>query len=526
MDPLRAELAERSPCEAASCPSWGHCASWLKAHGHAAIGQWLELALAGLRRADDRERLLAVIERVLSAQDPMVRQLWEGGLGWSHWFGPFVLAYVGPASPDSITLRAALGPLGMLLADDRMWIAGEHERLPELERGVPWLLTQTLPGAQQAIHAHLLHELRARFGDRAHEGHDLRWVWERGFISVRVPPPELPEGRAIVSCDTLETLRALNWDRVRELEGLVVVGPPELLARWPDEGHREPCLGPRPSFARRYEQLAAANPRLIGQLRAELEARPIMQAHTCPSWPVYLDWLLEQGDELLAEWLRPELAGDEQFVPFRTFLGTGELAPVRPNEARRLGELAHGAHALWLGPFMTAYVGPHFANGLGADELQAMLGASATFLPRTRVYTDFDQQWIDRALTPRDRPVLAPTPPYSTRLFSELLMAAHRERESGGLAYPMRVANPGNRLDPRPQRSFATNIGPIAADSEATAVVCLDTELDLQRQVKLWDHLQTFEHLVLLGTAELLARWPHAGEWIEPWRGGFGSESR
>ena len=85
----------------------------------------------------------------------------------------------------------------------------------------------------------------------------------------------------------------------------------------------------------------------------------------------------------------------------------------------------------------------------------------------------------------------------------------------------MRVAEPGKRLDHRPQRSFATNIGPIAADSETTAVVCLDTELDLERQVRHWDHLLTFEHLILLGTPELLARWPHGGEWIEPWRAGF-----
>jgi hypothetical protein len=524
MEQLRAELAERSPCEAASCPSWRRCASWLKDHGHAEIAQWLELAVAGCKRAGDRERLLAVVERVLRAHADMARQLWEGRLGWSLWFGPFVLAYVGPAAPDSTTLRAALGPLGMLLSEDRMWIAGEGDRLPELERGVPWLLTQTLPGAHEPTCALLLHELRACYGERAHEGEALRWVWRHGgMFNYRTPPPGLPKGRAILSCETAATLNALHWDRVRELEGLVVVGPPELLARWPDEGRRAPCFAPAPSFARRYEQLAAPHPGLIGQLRAELLARPIMQARTCPSWPVYLDWLLEQGEELFAEWLRNALAADEseQLLEFRDWLGKGELAPLRPSEVTHLGELPYTIQAIWFGPFMIVYVGPHFANGLGADELQAMLGRSATFLPRSRVYTNYDREWIERALVPRDLPVLAPTPPYSTRLFSELLMEAHGERAGSGPARRMRVARPGEQLDYRPRRVVATNIGPIAADSETTAVVCLENDYDLQRQIGRWDHLQSFERLILLGSPEMLARWPHPGEWIEPWRAEF-----
>src|SRR5690606_10998953 len=106
-------------------------------------------------------------------------------------------------------------------------------------------------------------------------------------------------------------------DRVRELEAVAVVGPPELLSRWPDPGRVEPCFAPLPSFDRRYQQLGAAHPELLAQLRAELDERPIDEAHGCPSWPVYRDWLLDQGEELLAEWLRLDLDSRQTGKPVR-----------------------------------------------------------------------------------------------------------------------------------------------------------------------------------------------------------------
>ncbi|HVI02852.1 MAG TPA: hypothetical protein VM869_29335, partial [Enhygromyxa sp.] len=394
MDPLRTELAERSPCEAASCPSWPAFGSWLQANDHAELGEWLARTLAGPRRKGDRQQLRALAGRVLAARGGVVEQLWRGELGWSLWFGPFVLAYVGPSSPDLPGLRAALGPHGMLLTDDRVWIDGDVDRwrLVDLEPGVPLLLQRTLPGAQQAICDRLLVELREQVGNHALDGRALQWRGRGVFRSIDIDT--LPEGaRAVVSCGSGETLHSLYWEAVRALEAVAVVGPPELLSRWPEPGRTQPCFTPLPSFERRHQQLAAPRPDLVGQLRAELEQRSLDQAHTCPSWVVHCDWLLEQGEELLAEWLRVEIealaAGDPLRSRERRKFTTA-FAPVRPSEAaalRRLwGEDAEGARAraIWLGPFMLAYIDPQLLDGIGADELQAILGRHATFLPRTR----------------------------------------------------------------------------------------------------------------------------------------------
>ncbi|HVI00564.1 MAG TPA: hypothetical protein VM869_17725, partial [Enhygromyxa sp.] len=165
---------------------------------------------------------------------------------------------------------------------------------------------------------------------------------------------------------------------------------------------------------------------------------------------------------------------------------------------------------------MLAYIDPQLLDGIGADELQAILGRHATFLPRTRVYTQIDRPWIERAMTPRGRPVLAPTPP-ATELFGMTVLELHEDdHQRDELAMRVRVATPGTAMREHREREFATNIGPIAADDEATAVLCCETVADVQRHAKLWSHLQTFEHLVLLGTPEVLAHWPHAGEWIDP----------
>lgn len=515
MEELRAELAERSPCEASSCPSWPRCVSWLQANGHAEIGEWLALALAGLRRAGDHERLLAVIERVLAAHvevqpdvdqggRPVVRRiaerLWRGELGWSLWFGPFVIAYIGPAFPTATELRAALGPLGMLLADDRVWIEDQGKRRFEiqrgvaLQRGVPLLLVQTLPGAQEPICSYLQHE---RTGGRA---------------------------------------RTSRWDRtegVGQLGGSIVVGPPEALPRQFDEGHRAPWFAPLPSFERRYQQLAAAQPSLIGRLRSELDSRPIAQAHTCPSWPVYLDWLLDRGDELFAEWLRLDLAahtGDEQaaaaVAKFSESLDQSALALVRHRGVMTLsmlwpaGRRFVGDRTTWFGPFMISYFDPPLASSLGADELQAILGRHASFLPRARIFLELDQAWLEQASVARAVPTLAPTPPRATEQLAHLLADRAPQRRPAGR---MRIAKPGTRIEARPQRTLATNVGRIAANHEAVALLCCETEVDVWRHAGLWNHLQTFEHVIVLGTPELLARWPHAGEWIEPWGAGLSS---
>jgi hypothetical protein len=503
--------------------------SWLEAEGHAEIAEWLQLTLAGARRKGDRQRLRRLVAQVLTLRDAVVEQLWRGELGWSLWFGPFLLAYVGPASPDLAALRDALGPHGMLLTDQRAWIDGDadHWRLVDLEPGVPLLLVRTLPGAQQPICAQLLHELREQVGDRAHDGRELEW---RGRGFWRILPAELHDGRAIVSLGSGETLRSLHWGRVSGLEAVAVVGPPELLSRWPDGGRLQPCFAPLPAFERRYQQLGSPHPKLFGQVRAELDERPIDQAHTCPSWLVYRDWLLDQGEELLAEWLRLELESREAGEPMRPRDRqklTHALAPVRPTEAAALRRLwgeqdAEGARArsIWLGPFMLAYIDPQVLDGLGADELQAILGRHAIFLARTRVYTTLDRHWIERAMSPHGRPVLAPTPPNSTELFSMLLLESHQDEDNdngNALAQRVRVAAPGMQMEEYPERSFATNVGPIAADSEAIAVLCCETEADVRRHAALWQHLQTFEHVVLLGAPDVLARWPHPGEWIEPW---------
>jgi hypothetical protein len=525
MDQLRAELAERSPCEASSCPSWARCVTWLRANDHAQMAEWLELTLTGPRREGDRQRLRAAA-RVLAARDPMVEQLWRGELGWSLWFGPFVLAYVGPKSPDLPRLREVLGPHAMLLTDERAWIDGDVDRwrLVDLQPGVPLLLARTLPGAQQPICERLLHELREQVGNHALDGRALQWRGRGFWRSIDIGT--LPEGgRAVVSCGSGESLRAMHWEAVRALEAVAVVGPPELLSRWPQPGRTQPCFTPLPSFERRYQQLAAARPDLFAQLRAELDERSIEQAHTCPSWTVYGDWLLEQGEELHAEWLRAELASGEPLRPSERRKFTNALAPVRPSEAaalRRLwGEEAEGARArsIWLGPYMLSYCDPQLLDGIGADELQAILGRHAAFLPRARVHTRIDRQWIDRAMSSRGKPTLAPTPPRSTELLGMVLLELHEGDDDGRgeLAMRVRVATPGSVMEAQPEREFATNIGPIAADREATAVICCETEADVRRHAKLWSHLQTFEHVVLLGTPEVLAHWPHAGEWIEPW---------
>src|SRR5690606_28670862 len=126
-----------------------------------------------------------------------------------------------------------------------------------------------------------------------------------------------------------------------------------------------------------------------------------------------------------------------------------------------------------------------------------------------------DQRWIEQALTPRRVPVLAPTPMAATSIFGRVLLDLHEDDRQ--LARRIRMAAPWMTLEVQAERSIATNIGPIAADREATAVLCCETDDDVRRHARLWDHLQTFEHLVLLGTAEVLARWPHPGEWIDPW---------
>lgn len=531
IEQLRAELAERSPCEADECHGWQRCARWLRDQD-AELAEWLELTLTGSRREGDRGRLRAVIERALKSRDPLVERLWRGELGWSLWFGPFVLAYVGPPTLSLTRLRDALGLHGELLADERAWVHGDpdRERVAALERGVPLLLTNTLPGAQQRIYADLLVELRMRFGEQAYEGQALQ---QRGRGPWRVAPEPLPEGRAVVSLATGETLLALDWERVRELDGVAVVGPPELLSRWPDPGRREPCFAPLPSFERRYQQLGAQHPALFGQLRAELDERPLAEAHTCPSWPVYRDWLLDQGEALLAEWLRLDLDQRHGGKPVRARQLTrlaDALAPLRPPAAAMLRTLwsgrdndTHGARSMWLGPFMLAYVDPQLLGGIGADELQASLGRHATFLPRARVYTDLDRRWLEQAMTPRGVPVLAPTPPGATSIFGMTLRELHDDDDERGLARRVRMALPGSVMEESAERAFATNIGPIAADHEAIAVICCETHDDVRRHAERWHHLQTFEHVVLLGTAEVLARWPHPGERIDPWRAGAAS---
>ena len=187
IEQLQAELAERSPCEASGCRSWQRCVGWLRDQGDTELAEWLELTLEGPRRKGDRGRLRALIERRLVSRDPVVRQLWRGELGWSLWYGPFILAYVGPASPELGRLREALGLHGTLLTDPRAWLEGDvdHWRLAELEPGVPLLLVRTLPGAQQPVCAQLLGELREQVGERAHDGRELEY---RGRGSWRVLP--------------------------------------------------------------------------------------------------------------------------------------------------------------------------------------------------------------------------------------------------------------------------------------------------------------------------------------------------
>jgi hypothetical protein len=308
-----------------------------------------------------------------------------------------------------------------------------------------------------------------------------------------------------------------------------VVGPPELLSRWPEPGRTQPAFTPLPSFERRYQQLAAPQPELFRTLRGELDERSSELAHTCPSWVVFGDWLLERGEELLAEWLRVELYALDSGEPLRQRVRRkfwDACAPVRPTEAaalRRLwGEDAKGAQArsIWLGPFMLEYRDPQVLDGIGADELQAILGRHAAFLPRARVHTRIDRQWIDRAMSMRGKPALAPTP-RSTELFGMVLLELREDRRDAELAMRVRVASPGDAMEAYPEREFATNIGPIAADREAIAVICCETEADVRRHAAVWKHLQTYEHVVLVGTPEVLARWPHAGEWIEPWGASF-----
>jgi hypothetical protein len=400
---LRAELAARPASEAHACPSWSSYAAWLSARGHAELGEWLRLAVerhgcSGGGEARRRVRLAAM--RALGAEGGGgVEARLSGGVGlwlaeaessWSLWVGPFMIAYLGPG-PSREQLQARLGVHATFLARERVFVGGEafDSWLEDLSPGVPLLVAHSLPGATSQVHELLSRALSARARGRGSGGGG--------------------EARCeLAVCETRSQLEAqiAAWPRLRTLDAVIFVGPPELLEDWPHAGRLRTLLDPQPSFEARYHELAREHPELITCLRAELDARPLSEARSCPSWPVFMDWLLERGEELLVRWLKAELAcpptaGERDKDQLRLRITAKstleELAAERPAERGRLLELwsPRQEPSLWFGPFVLAHLDPELEYGLGALELQATLGRLAMFLPRERVCTTLAQ--LERA---------------------------------------------------------------------------------------------------------------------------------
>lgn len=541
---LREELGARPLASAHLCPSWGAYVSALRSASaeradspEAAIADALELALHSPREHDHDTRLRAAtrqaLQRVGGREWMQLRELWEGRdqPGWSLWFGPFVLAWIDP--PDAseasgiLQVRERLGPLARLLLPARC-VDQElaTDWLLELDDPIRHALPLACPGARAPLTALLRAANRALHGEQALDAQALERRWEHDFISYWRDPDPAPGCAAVVELDGHERARNLHPEAIESLVSVIYVGAPELLVPRLPLSSRRAWPAPAHDFEARREQLVARQPGLFATLARELASRTLAQAPACPSWIVLLDFLLSEGEELLAEWLRAALDDPEREAELGAELLRGPFSHPRKHRRYELHKLwkqpPDSRRAHWFGPFVLRYFDPFLREGLGADALQSMLGVHASLLGRAQVYTQIDEPWIDEVLRPREAPLLAPTPAPAAAL--EIAAALSLRIEAGDhITGTLRIAAPGEVLEPRPERVVWTNIGPVAGDYEATAVLVCESEADLERHAAPREHLDSFAHVIVLGTHELLARWPHAHVRMREWGAGLGS---
>ena len=529
---LREELAARPLRDAHCCPSWSAYVRELRARGAGALADALELALAPARSQEHRQERNAATRRALAELGGQgateLLRLWTGERAWSWWLGPFMLAFIDASPPSSAQLPGLLGPLGELLLPER--VLAEEDALDwllEQEPGSVVTCETSLVGQREALAGLLARANVALYAEQAVDEEALKWVWVQEFFGPEpTPPPSSAGHHAVLSPASAEALAQLHGPSVDALASAVVLGPAELLERrvpraaprvvgrvWPEPAAR---------FVEREEQLAALHPGLVARLREELAARSIAEASTCPSWPVFIDLLLSEGHLPLAQWLRAAVEDPLAAEELGHTLTRSTFSGARPHTRYGLHALwkGRGLHAHWFGPFVLGYFDPRLDAELGALELQTLLGIHATFLARARVFTHVEADWIEQALRPRSRPLLAPVPVAKVSTIVAQLLVRARQPRRGPLELrgELRVAEPGAVLERRPERrELMTNVGPLAADNEATAVLCCEGPEDIERHAGAADHLGEFAHVIVLGAAELLARWPLAAERLAPW---------
>ncbi|MCA9683394.1 MAG: hypothetical protein KC457_14440 [Myxococcales bacterium] len=258
----------------------------------------------------------------------------------------------------------------------------------------------------------------------------------------------------------------------------------------------------------------------IDELRAELAARPLDRAGECPSWRVYADWLLAQGDPR-GEWLALALAGE--------YARTEELAHRSlAAHDRQAGLPADGGvlalyrktrgWSSWLGPFALVVAHP----GLQRMQLRSQLGAHGALLLDARAWTI---EWI--SIYSIGRPMLVPVAKAGmmatfARAIRDLAQKARPEAElffveSGEVmerVYPPIMAiNPGPVYDPEEMRRAAERQmaeGLARMLTGAVAILCCPDAADLRRHAETWKQQLAFVGIcVILGPPEVLAAWPH-----------------
>lgn len=261
---LRDELRARSLDQAPSCPSWRVYADWLLEHGDPR-GEWLALALAPELHAE-HERLAEVHmhehDRRLGAGAISLAALrGNQGLhprspsGWSRWFGPFVLAAVGPQFERS-RFDAALGRHGALLLPERAligqaWLARALERVPSptlvpLDAALVQPVTDALgsavqrerkldllvaaPGAPMPV---VMPPISPINPGPVFDPEAMRQAY--ADMHARNLARMLERSCALLSCldDADLDRHAADWPRLQQLGCCVILGPSALLDRWP-----------------------------------------------------------------------------------------------------------------------------------------------------------------------------------------------------------------------------------------------------------------------------------------------------
>lgn len=270
---------------------------------------------------------------------------------------------------------------------------------------------------------------------------------------------------------------------------------------------------------------------IASSLRAELRARPLDAAASCPSWRVYADWLLAQGDPR-GEWLA--LALDPACAAACERVGETQrmarAATLAPDHANTLAQLWRGKQGWlrWLGPFALAAIQP----SLSRVDFDAALGHDADLLLPERAW--LGSTWLTQALERRigtptllaldDLALLEPMVATLSRALPSSY-AGHQYIVASGEPMPQPPPpppvpiNPGPVYDPEAMRRAAARA---QADgfarvfaASSVLLTCLD-DADLARHADDWHSIAQLGVCVLVGPAALLERWPHAGRRIAP----------